>query len=150
MKCRHCHTDLSLKFLDLGYAPPSNDYLSADDLNKPEVSYPLRVLTCTKCWLVQTEDYAAHDALFREDYAYFSSTSKGWLAHAERYCAQMTKRLGLNETSFVVELASNDGYLLKTLWPVASPVWGWSRPDRPQKRLRRWAFRCCKSSLVRI
>lgn len=124
MKCRHCQTDLSLKFLDLGYAPPSNDYLSADDLNKPEVTYPLRVLTCTNCWLVQTEDYAAHDDLFREDYAYFSSTSKGWLAHAERYCLQMTQRLGLNEKSFVVELASNDGYLLKNFVANGVPCLG--------------------------
>lgn len=124
MICRHCQTELSLKFLDLGFAPPSNDYLSTDDLNKPEITYPLRVMTCTTCWLVQTEDYAAHDALFREDYAYFSSTSKGWLAHAERYCEDMTKRFGLNENSFVVELASNDGYLLKNFVAAGVPCLG--------------------------
>lgn len=124
MKCRHCKSELSLKFLDLGYAPPSNDYLTSEDLNKPEVTFPLRVLTCTECWLVQTEDYAAHDSLFREDYSYFSSTSKGWLAHAERYCTQMTAQFGLNKDSFVVELASNDGYLLKNFVEAGVPCLG--------------------------
>lgn len=120
MKCRHCHTELELEFLDLGNAPPSNAYLKFEDLRKPEVTYPLRILTCTNCWLVQTEDYAQADALFCEDYAYFSSTSKGWLKHAASYCEMITERLGLNADSFVVELASNDGYLLKNF--VASGV----------------------------
>ena len=120
MKCRHCHTELELEFLDLGNAPPSNAYLKSEDLRKPEITYPLRILTCTNCWLVQTEDYAEADALFSEDYAYFSSTSKGWLKHAADYCTMITNRLGLTSDSFVVELASNDGYLLKNL--VASDV----------------------------
>lgn len=120
MKCRHCHTELELEFLDLGNAPPSNAYLKPEDLRKPEVTYPLRILTCTNCWLVQTEDYAEADVLFSEDYAYFSSTSKGWLKHAADYCAMITNRLGLTSDSFVVELASNDGYLLKNF--VASGV----------------------------
>ena len=120
MKCRHCHTELELEFLDLGNPPPSNAYLKFEDLRKPEITYPLRILTCTNCWLVQTEDYAQADALFSEDYAYFSSTSKGWLKHAASYCEMITKRLALNADSFVVELASNDGYLLKNF--VASGV----------------------------
>ncbi len=120
MKCRHCKSDLELEFLDLGHAPPSNAYLSAEDLRKPEVTYPLRVLTCTQCWLVQTEDYTDAAALFNADYAYFSSTSKGWLKHAAAYCEMITDRLDLDEGSFVVELASNDGYLLKNF--VASGV----------------------------
>jgi len=120
MKCRHCHTELELEFLDLGNAPPSNAYLKPEDLRKPEITYPLRILTCTNCWLVQTEDYAEADALFSEDYAYFSSTSKGWLKHAADYCNMITNRLGLTSDSFVVELASNDGYLLKNF--VASGV----------------------------
>ena len=120
MKCRHCHTELELEFLDLGNAPPSNAYLKPEDLRKPEITYPLRILTCTNCWLVQTEDYAEADALFSEDYAYFSSTSKGWLKHAADYCTMITNRLGLTPDSFVVELASNDGYLLKNF--VASGV----------------------------
>ncbi len=120
MKCRHCHTELELEFLDLGNAPPSNAYLKPEDLRKPEITYPLRILTCTNCWLVQTEDYAQADALFSDDYAYFSSTSKGWLKHAADYCAMITDRLSLTSDSFVVELASNDGYLLKNF--VASGV----------------------------
>ena len=80
--CRHCATPLQHTFLDLGFAPPSNAYLSVEDLAKPEKYYPLKVKVCTNCWLVQTEDYAQADELFSADYAYFSSTSSGWLAQA--------------------------------------------------------------------
>lgn len=124
MKCRHCQTELTLEFLDLGHAPPSNAYLNHDDLRKPETTYPLRILTCTSCWLVQTEDYTDADELFTEDYAYFSSTSTGWLRHAAAYCEMITQRLELNETSFVIELASNDGYLLKNFVTVGIPCLG--------------------------
>ena len=113
MRCRHCKTELTLEFLDLGNAPPSNAYLKKEDLKKPELTYPLRILTCTNCWLVQTEDYTDADTLFSEDYAYFSSTSKSWLSHAKQYCTMITKKLKLSSKSFVVEIASNDGYLLK-------------------------------------
>ena len=113
MKGRHCKTELTLEFLDLGNAPPSNAYLKKEDLKKPELTYPLRILTCTNCWLVQTEDYTDADTLFSEDYAYFSSTSKSWLSHAKQYCTMITKKLKLSSKSFVVEIASNDGYLLK-------------------------------------
>ncbi|KAB7610080.1 class I SAM-dependent methyltransferase [Amylibacter sp. SFDW26] len=124
MKCRHCKAELELEFLDLGNAPPSNAYLKPEDLRKPETTYPLRILTCTECWLVQTEDYTDADDLFREDYAYFSSTSKGWLKHAAEYCEMITKRLGLTKDSFVVELASNDGYLLKNFVAAGIPCLG--------------------------
>ncbi len=124
MKCRHCQTELTLEFLDLGNAPPSNAYLKKEDLRKPEITYPLRILTCTNCWLVQTEDYTEADTLFSEDYAYFSSTSKGWLNHAANYCEMITKRLGLSSDSFVVELASNDGYLLKNFVAASIPCLG--------------------------
>lgn len=113
MKCRHCTTKLEIEFLDLGNAPPSNAYLRLEDLRKPEVTYPLRVLVCSNCWLVQTEDYADIGELFSENYAYFSSTSKGWLKHAAAYCEMITNRFQLGKDSFVVEIASNDGYLLK-------------------------------------
>lgn len=113
MNCRHCATSLHHTFLDLGFAPPSNAYLSIDDLNKPEIYYPLKVKVCTQCWLVQTEDYAQADELFSSDYAYFSSTSSGWLAHAASYAQAMIQRLQLNQASHVIEIASNDGYLLK-------------------------------------
>ncbi|MDB5552764.1 MAG: SAM-dependent methyltransferase, partial [Rhizobium sp.] len=85
MKCRHCAAPLEHRFLDLGFAPPSNAYLSRDDLSKPERYYPLRLLVCDRCWLVQTEDFACAEDMFEADYAYFSSTSSTWLDHAARY-----------------------------------------------------------------
>ena len=124
MKCRHCKTELELEFLDLGNAPPSNAYLNKEDLRKPEITYPLRILTCTNCWLVQTEDYTDADELFNDDYAYFSSTSKSWLKHASEYCTMITNRLGLSDNSFVVEIASNDGYLLKNFVSSGIPCLG--------------------------
>ncbi len=88
MNCRHCRQPLDHVFLDLGFAPPSNAYLSAEDLRRPEVYYPLKLYVCEHCWLVQTEDHARADELFRPDYAYFSSVSQTWLAHAARSIAR--------------------------------------------------------------
>ncbi|MDH0141541.1 class I SAM-dependent methyltransferase [Aquipseudomonas alcaligenes] len=113
MNCRGCGAHLHLPLIDLGTAPPSNAYVSAAQLDQAEQWVPLRVLVCDACWLVQTEDYRAADSLFDADYAYFSSFSSSWLAHAERYVAEMTERFGLNTQSRVVEIAANDGYLLQ-------------------------------------
>jgi SAM-dependent methyltransferase len=113
MKCRHCGQDLRHTFLDLGSSPPSNAYLNRDDLSRSEKYYPLRVRICESCWLAQIEDYAGADELFNAEYAYFSSTSTTWLDHAARYAIGIVPRLGLNPSSFVIEIASNDGYLLK-------------------------------------
>ena len=113
MKCRHCQAELTLPFIDLHAAPPSNAYLSRADLTAPESYYPLRVLVCTRCWLVQTEDYAHFEDLFASDYAYFSSFSSSWLAHAEAYVQAMAEHFGLGPESLVVEVAANDGYLLQ-------------------------------------
>jgi len=113
MDCRHCGTPLDLTFIDLGCAPPSNAYLTATDLRKPELWFPLRVFVCTDCWLVQTEDYAGAEQIFTDDYAYFSSYSKSWLEHAASYVAGAVDRFRLDHTSLVVELAANDGYLLQ-------------------------------------
>lgn len=124
MNCRHCATPLSNKILDLGYSPPSNAYRSAADSQLPEVTYPLRIHVCTNCWLVQTEDYATADSLFTADYAYFSSTSSIWLAHAKTYCEQMQRQFALGKQSFVVEIASNDGYLLKNFVSAGIPCLG--------------------------
>lgn len=124
MKCRHCGAPLTHTFLDLGFAPPSNAYLTEADLSKPEKYYPLKVKVCDQCWLVQTEDYAQADELFSPEYAYFSSTSTGWLAHAKRYAEKMTTELGLNATSLVIEVASNDGYLLRNFVAAGIPCLG--------------------------
>jgi len=113
MKCRHCQTELTLPLIDLGVAPPSNAYLTQHTLHAPEKYFPLRVLVCSECWLVQTEDYAGADELFSADYAYFSSFSTTWLQHAERYVADMVQRFALNANSHIVEVAANDGYLLQ-------------------------------------
>jgi hypothetical protein len=124
MKCRHCDAPLTHTFLDLGFAPPSNAYLTEADLSKPEKYYPLKVKVCDQCWLVQTEDYAQADELFSPEYAYFSSTSSGWLAHAKEYAERMTEELGLNAQSLVIEVASNDGYLLKNFVAAGIPCLG--------------------------
>ena len=124
MKCRHCGTPLVHTFLDLGFAPPSNAYLTAEDLTRPEKYYPLRVKVCEECWLVQTEDYAQADEFFSSTYAYFSSTSTSWLAHAAQYATDITRRLGLNQNSYVIEVASNDGYLLKNFVAAGIPCLG--------------------------
>ena len=124
MNCRHCATPLKHTFLDLGFAPPSNAYLTQADLSKPEKYYPLKIKVCDQCWLVQTEDYAQADELFSPEYAYFSSTSSGWLAHAKRYVEKMTAELGLNTQSLVIEVASNDGYLLKNFVASGIPCLG--------------------------
>jgi C-methyltransferase C-terminal domain/Putative zinc binding domain/Methyltransferase domain len=124
MKCRHCDAPLTHTFLDLGFAPPSNAYLSEADLSKPEKYYPLKIKVCDQCWLVQTEDYAQADELFSPEYAYFSSTSSGWLAHAKHYTEKMIKELALTARSFVIEVASNDGYLLRNFVAAGIPCLG--------------------------
>jgi len=124
MKCRHCETQLENTFLDLGFAPPSNAYLTADALTCPEHYYPLKVKVCSHCWLVQTDDYAQADELFSADYAYFSSTSTGWLEHAADYAQTMIAQLGLTQVSHVIEVASNDGYLLKNFVAAGIPCLG--------------------------
>jgi 2-polyprenyl-3-methyl-5-hydroxy-6-metoxy-1,4-benzoquinol methylase len=111
-------------FLDLGSAPPSNAYLTATEVMAPEVWFPLRLMVCTDCWLVQTVDHAGREALFTEDYAYFSSVSTSWLTHAERYVGEMVTRFGLGPRSTVVEVAANDGYLLQYVQQRGIPNYG--------------------------
>jgi 2-polyprenyl-3-methyl-5-hydroxy-6-metoxy-1,4-benzoquinol methylase len=124
VKCRHCQHELTNVFIDLGRAPPSNAYLDASQCAQPEVEYPLRIMVCDACFLVQTEDFVAANKLFDHEYAYFSSVSQSWLAHAKNYCSMITKRLGLNAQSYVVEIASNDGYLLKNMVANGIPCLG--------------------------
>jgi SAM-dependent methyltransferase len=124
VNCRHCGAAVTLPFVDLGSAPPSNAYLTPDGLRLPEKWYPLRVLSCGRCWLVQTEDYAHQTELFSDDYAYFSSISTTWVAHAERYVDMIIPRLSLDDASQVVEVACNDGYLLQHLVARGIPSLG--------------------------
>ncbi len=118
MKCRHCRTPLHPHehlFIDLGSAPPSNAFLDAEALGRAEASLPLKVLACPDCGLVQIDELQRHDELFSDDYVYFSSYSASWLAHARRYVEQVVLRLDLGPRSLVMEVASNDGYLLQYL-----------------------------------
>jgi len=124
MICRHCKSPLGHLFLDLGFAPPSNSYLTVGDLSKSEVYFPLRVMVCESCWLVQTADFARAEELFDAEYAYFSSTSVSWLQHATSYATEIIRRLNLSANSFVVEIASNDGYLLRNFLAASIPCMG--------------------------
>ena len=113
MKCRFCQHELTHEFIDLVNSPPSNSFLSPEELNKPEVFYPLRLFVCEKCFLVQIDEYKRSEEIFSEKYAYFSSFSSTWLEHARQYVEMITPRLGLNKEAFVVEIGANDGYLLQ-------------------------------------
>lgn len=124
MICRHCRAPVTQSFVDLGSAPPSNAYLTAEAMRGPEKWFPLRVLVCTQCWLVQTEDFARFDELFDQEYAYFSSFSASWLRHSKHYCEAMTARFGLSPASHVVEVAANDGYLLQYFKAADIPCLG--------------------------
>ena len=124
MNCRHCGRALEHVVLDLGHAPPSNAYLLPTALDNPEQTYPLRLYVCDECWLVQTLDCVKAEALFDADYAYFSSTSKSWVAHAKAFFDLAVKRFALNQNSFVLEIASNDGYMLQHFVKAGIPCLG--------------------------
>lgn len=124
MKCRHCKFELKLPLVDLGSAPPSNAYLTTQTLHAPEKWFPLRVLVCERCWLAQTEDFTEANDLFDSNYAYFSSFSSSWLAHSERYVADMVARFNLTVDSHIVEVAANDGYLLQYVKALNIPCSG--------------------------
>lgn len=124
MNCRFCKTPLEHVFIDLVNSPASNSFLTREQLNEPETFYPLKVYTCPTCFLVQVDEYKKSDAIFDNDYVYFSSFSTSWLAHAKRYVTLMTERFGLNKDSQVIEIASNDGYLLQYFLEKQIPVLG--------------------------
>ncbi len=124
MNCRFCQNPLSREFIDLVNSPPSNSYLRAEQLGEPEVFYPLRVFVCEKCFLVQVDEYKKADEIFDETYAYFSSFSKTWLEHSKNYVEMMCERFGFDENSQVIEIASNDGYLLQFFQQKSVPVLG--------------------------
>ena len=124
MKCRHCGTAINLPLVDLGSAPPSNAYLTEASMHAKEGWYPLRVLVCEQCWLVQTEDFADVSELFDENYGYFSGFSKSWLDHCEHFVENIEDRFLLDSTSHVVEVAANDGYLLQYVKARGIPCTG--------------------------
>jgi hypothetical protein len=113
MKCRFCNTPLDLVFADLVNSPPSNSFLTENELNEPEVFYPLKTYVCDECKLVQIDEYKKSDDIFSSNYVYFSSFSNSWLEHAKKYVEDISTKLDLKPTSFVTEIASNDGYLLQ-------------------------------------
>lgn len=124
MKCRFCGQPLEKVFIDLINAPLSNSYLTKEQLNEPEAYFPLKVFFCESCWLVQLDEYKKSNEIFSEDYAYFSSYSKSWVKHAEKYVEMICKRLSLNKSSKVMEIASNDGYLLQFFVKKGIPCLG--------------------------
>ncbi len=122
-RCRLCGTELTHTFVDLGMSPLCESFLKADEIDQMEPFFPLHVLTCSECFLVQLKEYVSPEHIFRE-YAYFSSYSTSWVAHAKAYCEMIAKRLSLGPDSLAVELASNDGYLLQHFLPLGVPVLG--------------------------
>ncbi len=124
MKCRHCNAGIASALIDLRSAPHSNYYLEQKELLNKEVYFPLKVLVCESCWLAQTIDYHNASEIFSENYAYFSSISKSFLTHASAYVDQITDELKLGNNSLVVEIASNDGYLLRNFIPKDIPCFG--------------------------
>lgn len=124
MNCRFCNTDLQHVFIDLFNSPASNSFLKKEELNEPEVFFPLKVYTCHNCFLVQVDEYKKSDAIFDNTYVYFSSYSTSWLAHAKAYTEQMISRFALGKESPVIEIASNDGYLLQYFQEKGIPVTG--------------------------
>lgn len=121
--CRFCGVGLDKTFIDLGMSPLCETYPNSADFNRGEMYYPLHVYVCEKCWLVQLEEYESPESIF-SDYAYFASYSDSWLKHCDKYCGEMKERFGLNEDSFVAEVASNDGYLLQYFVRLGIPVLG--------------------------
>ncbi|WP_112192179.1 class I SAM-dependent methyltransferase [Agrobacterium tumefaciens] len=121
--CRLCSSPLVHTFVDLGMSPPCESFVAADAANDVEPFYPLHAFVCDECFLVQLQEYVAPENIFTE-YAYFSSFSDSWVAHAKRYCDMVIERFALGESSFVVELASNDGYLLQHFLTSNIPMLG--------------------------
>jgi 2-polyprenyl-3-methyl-5-hydroxy-6-metoxy-1,4-benzoquinol methylase len=124
MNCRFCNAPLSNKFAELVNSPLSNAFLTREQLNEPETYFPLTIYACSNCHLVQVDEYYKATEIFNSDYVYFSSYSTSWVAHAKRYAEMMAKRFGYNKDSLVMEIASNDGYLLQHFNNLGVPVLG--------------------------
>ncbi len=124
MKCRFCGNNLTNEFIDMVNSPPSNSFLSEEQLNEPEIFYPLKLFVCDKCFLVQIDEYKKSDEIFNAGYVYFSSFSESWLEHSRNYVKMIIGRLGINGSSLVAEIASNDGYLLQYFKQSGIPCYG--------------------------
>lgn len=124
MNCRFCGNNLTHEFIDLGNAPPSNEFLSRDQLNEPEVFFPLKLFVCDVCFLVQIDEYKKSKEIFNSIYPYFSSFSATWLAHAKQYANMMIEKYGFDQNSQIIEIASNDGYLLQYFQETGIPSLG--------------------------
>jgi 2-polyprenyl-3-methyl-5-hydroxy-6-metoxy-1,4-benzoquinol methylase len=124
MHCRFCKTELTHEFIDLINAPASNSFLTKEQLNEPEAYYPLKVMVCHNCFLVQVDEYKSSESIFNSEYVYFSSYSTTWLEHARHYVEMVTERFKLGQQSSVMEIASNDGYLLQYFLQKKIPVLG--------------------------
>jgi hypothetical protein len=124
MNCRFCDTPLTHTFVDLENSPPSNSFLTVSQLQEPETYFPLKLFVCPQCFLVQIDEFKKRDEIFNNEYVYFSSYSRSWLAHAKTYTEQMVERFKFDENSLVVEIASNDGYLLQYFKERNIPVLG--------------------------
>jgi len=122
--CRFCASPLEVTFCDLGMSPLSNSFLKPEQLARHEPFYPLHTWVCGKCWLVQLEEFEPPEHIFSDEYAYFSSYSDSWLEHSRRYVEEMSRRFSLGVKSLVVEIASNDGYLLQYFVQRGVPVLG--------------------------
>jgi 2-polyprenyl-3-methyl-5-hydroxy-6-metoxy-1,4-benzoquinol methylase len=124
MKCRFCNNELKHKCIDLVSSPPSNSFLSKNQLNEPETFYPLKLWVCDKCWLVQIDEFKNATEIFDNEYAYFSSYSKSWLEHSKKYVDMISRKLQLDSDSYAIEIASNDGYLLQYFQEKQIPCLG--------------------------
>jgi len=136
MNCRFCNNPLTHEFIDLVNAPPSNSFLTQEQLTEPEIFYPLRLFVCDQCFLVQIDEYKKSDEIFNQDYAYFSSYSKTWLDHANRYVEMIIDRFGYDGRSQIMEIASNDGYLLQYFQAKQIPVLGIEPASKVAKAAR--------------
>lgn len=123
-KCRSCNNELKECFLTLGNSPLSNSFLTKDNLKKMEPYYPLDLYVCEKCFLVQIDEFEAPENIFSSNYAYFSSFSESWLQHCKNYSMMMVQRFSLDKNSFVIEIGSNDGYLLQYFKQQCIPILG--------------------------
>ena len=137
MNCRFCGKTLTHEFIDLVNAPPSNAFLTKDQLNEPEVFYPLKLFVCDSCFLVQIDEYKKSNDIFDSGYLYFSSFSSTWLAHAKQYTDMMIEKFEYDQNSRIIEIASNDAYLLQYFKERGIPSLGIEPAEGPAVEARK-------------